>query len=322
MKILDDAAFLEGLKNFRNRPAYMAMYSSLAGGITTNPELMFLPIDDHIVHRGDGVFEAFLCVDSAFYDIHAHIDRLERSANAIEMPLPFSKEKIIQCAQATSLASASSDHMIRLYLSRGPGSFTANPYDSIGTQLYIVADKFPVYADRFFNEGARVGISKFHSKAAPFCNVKSCNYLLNALLKKEAVDAKLDYMIPLDSENSMTESSTENIALITEKGEFLHPPIQNILEGTTVKRVMDIAEKNKEELNLSKVSYQKLSIDDFQQAQEVVMIGSTMGLLPVGEFDGKPTRSLELLEKRAWPKLRELLIEDRKSNIDYRLPIQ
>lgn len=40
---------------------------------------MLIPIDDHMVHRGDGVFEAFKCVDGNIYQLDAHIDRLKNS---------------------------------------------------------------------------------------------------------------------------------------------------------------------------------------------------------------------------------------------------
>ena len=54
----DFAAFCRG-----HKPAYhanyYAMYSSWWGGITTEPNLMVVPVDDHMVHRGDGLFETF-----------------------------------------------------------------------------------------------------------------------------------------------------------------------------------------------------------------------------------------------------------------------
>ena len=34
--------------------------ASVTSGIVTDPKLMTVPVDDHLVHRGDGVFEAFL----------------------------------------------------------------------------------------------------------------------------------------------------------------------------------------------------------------------------------------------------------------------
>lgn len=36
---------------------FRAMYSSAFGGITTDPAAMVIPIDDHMVHRGHGVFD-------------------------------------------------------------------------------------------------------------------------------------------------------------------------------------------------------------------------------------------------------------------------
>jgi len=36
---------------------YPAMYSSIFGGVVLNPAMMMIPIDDHIVHRGHGVFD-------------------------------------------------------------------------------------------------------------------------------------------------------------------------------------------------------------------------------------------------------------------------
>ena len=35
----------------------MAFYSSRLGGITTDPALMVVPMDDHLVHRGHAVFD-------------------------------------------------------------------------------------------------------------------------------------------------------------------------------------------------------------------------------------------------------------------------
>jgi len=33
------------------------MYSSIFDGITTDPAAMVIPMDDHMVHRGHGVFD-------------------------------------------------------------------------------------------------------------------------------------------------------------------------------------------------------------------------------------------------------------------------
>lgn len=40
-----------------NKQPYPAMYSSVFGGIILDPAMMVIPIDDHMVHRGHGVFD-------------------------------------------------------------------------------------------------------------------------------------------------------------------------------------------------------------------------------------------------------------------------
>ena len=79
------------------------MYSSQWRGFVTDPALMMVPIDDHLVHRGDGVFDVMRCVDGKIYQMEAHLQRLERSARSISLRLPpeYNQVKdIIKCIPA------------------------------------------------------------------------------------------------------------------------------------------------------------------------------------------------------------------------------
>lgn len=57
----------ERMKIFREKikgkQQYLAMYSSIFGGITIDPEAMVIPMDDHMVHRGHGVFDTAAIMD-------------------------------------------------------------------------------------------------------------------------------------------------------------------------------------------------------------------------------------------------------------------
>src|SRR5262245_66557682 len=59
---------------------FHAMYSSVLGGIVTDPAFMVLPLDDHMVHRGHSVFDTAAIVNGKLYQLDAHIKRLLRSA--------------------------------------------------------------------------------------------------------------------------------------------------------------------------------------------------------------------------------------------------
>ncbi|NCN26750.1 peptidase [bacterium] len=295
---------------------YKAMYSSLWRAITLDPNAMLIPIDDHLVHRGDGVFEAFRSYNEVVYDMNAHLERLEKSAAGIELPLPMTRDEIRQICLDLGKASQCANATFRLYVSRGPGGFTTNPYESIGSQLYIVVTETKPYPEALYQRGVSVGISQFKTKEAPFCHIKNCNYLINVLMKKEAVDRKLDYTVSLDPKGFIAESSTENIALLNQKNELIAPTFDFKLRGTTLLRCFDLANSNKEQLGVTAVRQDDLSIDDFKNAKEVMMIGTTMGVMPVSTFDGltlKPPSSESFSIK-----MREILKQDILSNKDRR----
>ncbi|KAJ1396400.1 Aminotransferase-like, PLP-dependent enzyme [Sesbania bispinosa] len=65
--LLSCSEAIEKLKSFREKhkgkQQYLAMYSSIFGGITTDPAAMVIPMDDHMVHRGHGVFDTTAIMD-------------------------------------------------------------------------------------------------------------------------------------------------------------------------------------------------------------------------------------------------------------------
>lgn len=55
---------IDRLKQARKgQQQFLAMYSSVVDGITTDPAAMVLPLDDHMVHRGHGVFDTAMIIN-------------------------------------------------------------------------------------------------------------------------------------------------------------------------------------------------------------------------------------------------------------------
>lgn len=299
-------------------PLYYAMYSSWLKGIVTDPLLMQVPVDDHIVHRGDGVFEAFRMMKSAFYDFRSHLKRLESSAGQIGIRLPYELSEIQEICKSTARAAKVEDALVRLFVSRGPGGFAANPYESYGSQLYVVFTKLTLPKEELYQKGVKLKTSQVPVKEPPFSQIKSCNYLQNVLMKKEAVDAGVDFTVSVNSSGVVYEGSTENIALISEQGDFLAPRFDYTLKGTTLSRVMTLA-KDKLKTDFKALELGDIQVKDLIRAREVFMVGTTLGVLPVTEFDGKT-----LGGGRPGPisqKLHALLTEDMLKNPEFRLPI-
>ena len=279
---LDTDQVIRNLKAKTNPfwPGYYAFFSSWMGGITKDPALMVMAMDDHQVHRGDAVFEALKSKNGKIYLFQEHMDRLERSAKAISLPLFQSLDKMKEIISETLKASGQSDALIRVFLSRGPGGFTANPYDSVGSQCYVVITELKPLAPSKYSEGVRIGRSSVAVKEGIFATVKSCNYLPNVLMKKESVDRKLDFTVSFDREGFLAESSTENIAIVSRDGVLTRPPLNSILRGTTMMRCFELANS----LGIP-TREARISEMDLLAAREVVMIGTTLDVLPVSQYE-------------------------------------
>ncbi len=65
LRMLTGEDVIEELRGLRRRQPvkYSAFYSSQLGGVVTDPALMILPFDDHMVHRGHGIFDTAAIVD-------------------------------------------------------------------------------------------------------------------------------------------------------------------------------------------------------------------------------------------------------------------
>ncbi len=280
--------------------AYHAMYSSWLGGIITDPALMLIPIDDHMVHRGDGVFEAFQCRQGGIYLLERHLDRLEDSAAMIGLAWPLSRADLREAILETIRAAKTGDCIIRLYISRGPGDFTPQPDTTLGSQLYIVITDFKPKDPAKYERGCLVQTSSIPVKKTFFANVKSCNYLPNVLMKKEAAEAGVDYTLSLDENGFIGEGGTENFALISKENEFLIPGFERILKGTTMIRMMELAGGLVQAGELSGVRQTGLKPEDAYQAREMLIFGTTASVLPAVQYDGRPigTGKPDVFQKR------------------------
>ena len=265
---------------------YRAMYSSWYGGIITDPALMMVPIDDHLVHRGDGIFEALKSVDWRVYALERHLDRMEYSAKMSSHSLPLSRAQLTETILATVRAGNLADCTIRIFLSRGPGGFSASPYECPESQLYIVVTTLQTPSPEKYARGVSLRTSVIPVKNDYFATIKSCNYLPNVLMRKEAEDAGVDFTVSIDEQGFLAEGPTENIGIITLDRKFLVPRFDRILRGTTVSRAMELAESLLDAGDLARMGETDLTPEDAYHAAEMMMFGTSFDVLPVVNYDG------------------------------------
>ena len=289
---------------------YLAAYSSWLGGIITDPALWMLPFDDHMVHRGDGVFEVFKCTGWNIYALARHLERMKESMAASFLKSPVDNERLVEIVRDTVLAGNNGDCLVRLFVSRGPGSFSANPYETVGSQLYVIVTSHQPPDPEKYEKGVTLATTSVPVKNDYFATMKNCNYLPNVLMKKEAVDRGADYPVSLDERGFLAEGATENVGIVSNKGEFLIPRFSHILRGITVSRAMELA-RALTDSQLISTAEADITREQAHDAAEILIFGTSVDILPVVEYDGR-----KIGDGRPGPvfrRLRELMVEDEKN---------
>ena len=298
---------------------FYAMYSSVLGGIVTDPAMMVLPLDDHMVHRGHAVFDTANLAHGMLYQLDPHLDRLLRSAESARIALPFPREQLRQIILDTTAASARRDASVRYWLSAGPGGFGLGPAECVGSSFYVVIFKQDFYPETYYSEGIKVVTSSVPIKPPLFARTKSTNYLPNVLVVLEAKDKGADNGIFVDQRGMIAESSNMNVAFVTKDRVFRHPPFDAILTGITIQRVLEFARRLARQNELRDILVADMPINEGRDAAEMMLIGSSIKVAPVVQWDGRP-----IGDGKPGPitmKLLEMWNEDVRSATDQLVPV-
>lgn len=245
---------------------------------------MVLPIDDHGFHRGDGVFEAVKWINGKYWLLEPHLNRLFKSAQGINLRTDYSRESIKDLCEKIKDESNSKNGFLRIYWTRGTGSFSVDPFDCPSSHFYLVTTTLDVPSDKIKKQGVKISKSKLIPKLGFYAQIKSLNYLPNVLMKQEAKLAGFDYMIGTYKNEKniecVLESSTENIACVIQ-GKIYSPLFDSTLRGTTLLRAKELVEHD----GRYSWSLESFSWEQLRSAEEIFLFNTGMDCLPVGQIE-------------------------------------
>jgi 4-amino-4-deoxychorismate lyase len=266
---------------------YWAFYSSQLGGIVTDPALMVLPFDDHMVHRGHGIFDTAAIQNGKIYDLEAHLDRFIRSAKTSKLAIP-SRDEMRDIVVRTTAASRQRDGSIRYWASAGPGSLGLAPAAGAEPGFFVMIFAGLAYPESWYTQGLRVMTTTYPIKPPLYAVTKSTNYLPNVLMQLEAQERGLDNGVFVDEAGNVGESSNMNVAFVSADGTLKHPKFDHILSGCTSLRLLELAASPEARSVVTRVEVCDISVAEARASREMLLIGSSIKVAPIVEWDGKP----------------------------------
>ncbi|MEK6715569.1 MAG: branched-chain-amino-acid transaminase [Candidatus Omnitrophota bacterium] len=243
-----------------------------------------ISVFDHGLLYGDGVFEGIRSYNCLVFRLKDHIDRLYRSAQAILLDIPLSKEKIAAAIIKTLKANKLKDSYIRVVVTRGEGDLGLDPRKCRQPSLFIITDNIAFYPAELYKRGLDIVTvpTRRNINEALSPQIKSLNYLNNIMAKIEAINFKVEEALMLTNEGYVCECTGDNIFMVRNGRLFTPPASMGFLAGITREVVLEIARKR----NIP-VFEEVLTRYDLFNANEVFLTGTAAEIIPVVKIDGR-----------------------------------
>jgi len=250
-----------------------------------------ISVYDHGFLYGDGVFEGIREYNNVVFKLKEHVDRLYRSAHAIMLQIPLTKEEMVKAVVETLRKNKMKDSYIRLIVSRGVGDLGLDPRKCPKPTIIIITDTINIKSGNAKETGITTMFSwvRRNPVDATTHEIKSLNYLNSVLAKIEANACGVDEAMCLESNGYIAEGVGENV-FIVKNGEIFTPPTSTgALAGITADVVAELCAKLGIDLIITNLTPFMLFTAD-----EAFFTGTAMEMVPIREVNkrqignGKP----------------------------------
>lgn len=233
--------------------------------------------------RGDGIFETFGTMEGRVHALDAHLARLERSADSLDLPQPNVEQLDVVVRRAAQEIGAPGQASIKLVLTRGVEG------TGIPTGWMVVT----AIADETFAGQRRDGIDVVVlergypsdvAERAPWllAGAKTLSYAVNMAALREAKRRGADEALFVSTDGYALEAPTSNLVVKLD-GEFVTtPPVNGILAGTTQGDLFELLEGWDE-----RTSYRLLTVAEVRRAEAAWLLSSVRLAAPLRSLDGQ-----------------------------------
>jgi branched-chain amino acid aminotransferase len=253
------------------------------GHLLDESRAMLSPFD-HGVLYGDGVFEGIRFYGRRPFRLGAHLDRLWRSAAALDLTIPFDRAELGRAMDELIGAGNDSDGYVRLVVTRGPGDLGIDPRSCPRPSVYLATAPVAMLgaADSRAGITAIVASTRQTPPDALDARIKSLNYLPRVLARLEARRAGADEAILLNHRGTVAEGSVDNLFTVQAGVVRTPPATDGALEGITRGAVLELARAAG-----IPVAEATLGAYDLITADELFLTGTAVEMVPVRAVDGR-----------------------------------
>ena len=195
-------------------------------------------VEDRGYQFADGVYEVIKLYRGKPFTLDPHLQRLERSAAGIDLPVPLDRSTLAAEIRKLVARSGVRDGMVYLQLTRGisPRNHLF-PEQTKPTLLFYAR---PLPPPQLPGEGEGVRLLAVPDERWKRCWIKSIALLPNVLAKNQAIAAGADEAVFIE-DGIVTECAASNLFAVMGGKLVTHPVGSKVLPGITRAILLDYA---------------------------------------------------------------------------------
>ena len=240
-------------------------------------EEMTVPMNDRVSWFGDGVYDAGPCRNYHIFALDEHVDRFFRSADALQIRMPVTKDELKATLNGLVRKMDSGDLFVYYQVTRGTGvrkhAFTEGPGN-----LWITLTPASI-AD------GRKPIRLITAEDARFfhCNIKTLNLIPSVMAAQRAEAAGCSEAVFYRPGGRVTECAHSNVHILKDGVLRTAPTDELILPGIARAHLLRAC-------SALEVPYREepFLLEELFAADEVLVTSSSNLCLRACEIDGKP----------------------------------
>ena len=247
-------------------------------------------IMSHSFGRGSAIFEVIsfhgTARGPAVFRLEAHIDRLFRSADLLDMALSYSKEALCDAVTDTVKRNDLKQGFVKVICFYPEISFEIIPPDSqLSVSVFALDPQkdLGVQGDPF-TKGTTAYVSnwcKLDPRSVPIEAKAAANYLNGMVARLEAQKKGFEHAIMLDTQGMIAEGGTESVFMVKD-GCLLTPSTGTVLKSITRMSILETAQ-----ISGIKCEEQQLNSKLLDEAEEIFLSSTPFKVLPVTQLNDR-----------------------------------
>lgn len=239
-------------------------------------------IHDRGYQFGDGIYEYIRVYNGNLFYLQEHLQRLQNSADLIDMKLPYSLEEIADFCYEMVKVNQIYSGCVYFQITRGDKISRKHNYPLYDEQEGVLSGYTESYQrpTKQIENGEKAAL--YPDIRWNLCNAKTLNLLPNTMAISEALKKGATKAI-LHRNDIVTEEKSSNVMIIKDDVVYTHPDGPEILPGITKSIIFNL-------LNKLDIEYREetFAINDLLNADEVFVSSTNSEVTPIIMIDNHP----------------------------------